>query len=74
MASADVHSALQQMPHAGGEGGVAGVDRVLDVAQQMGEADLMIPAGPAPLGPEAVRNPHRRADIAEELVHHRLAA
>src|SRR5690349_2190424 len=71
---ADAHSALQQMLHAGGEGGIAGIHRVLDVAQQMGEADLMIPGGPAPLGAEAVRDPDRRADIAEELAYHRLAA
>src|SRR5215207_1881904 len=71
---ADAHSALEQMLHAGGEGSIAGVDRVLDVAQQMGEADLMVPGGPAHLGAEAVGDPDRRADIAEELAHRRLAA
>src|SRR3954469_23399957 len=72
--AADAHGALQQMLHAGGEGGVASIDRVLDVAQQMGEADLMVPAGPAHLGAETVGDPDRRADITEELAHYRLAA
>src|SRR4051812_25660449 len=57
---ADAHSALQQMLHAGGEGKVTGIDRVLDVTQQMGEADLMVPGGPVPLGSEAVGDPDRR--------------
>src|SRR4051812_5975256 len=43
---ADAHSPLQQMLQAGGEGGIAGIDRVLDVAQQMGEADLIPPYSP----------------------------
>src|SRR6478672_758223 len=68
-AAADAYGALQQMLHAGGEGSIAGIDRVLDVAQQMGKADLMVPSGPAHLGAEAVGDPDRRADIAEELAH-----
>src|SRR5215213_8618337 len=71
---ADAYGALQQMLQAGGEGGVAGIHRVLDVAQQMGEADLMVPAGPAPLSAETVGDPDCRADLAEELAYHRLAA
>ena len=38
----------------GGEGGVAGLDRILRVADQMGEADLMGALRPAHLGGEAV--------------------
>src|SRR5918997_2245673 len=67
---ADAYGALQQMLQAGGEGGVAGIDRVLDVTQQMGEADLMVPSGPAPLSAEAVGDSDRRAGLAEEIAHH----
>ena len=55
--SADGDGLLQQLLDAWGEGVVTGVDGVLDVAQQMGEADLMVLVGPSHLGPETVRDP-----------------
>ena len=40
----------------------------------MGETDLMVLGGPSPLGAQAVGKPDQGADLAEELLHHRLAA
>ena len=73
-AAADANGPLQQGLEAGREGDVAAVDGVLDVAQQMGEADLMVLGRPSHLGGEAIGDPEIGADIAEEFLDHLLAA
>ena len=70
----DGAGALEQALQAGREHRVARVDRVLDVADEMREADLMLARCPAHLAAIAVRNPVIRAPIAEERMHDRLGA
>ena len=57
-----------------GEDPVALVDDILRVAQEMGEADLLLFLGPAGLGAVAVGDPGVRADVAEELLNRVLGA
>ena len=73
-AVADADRTLEQVLDVGSEGVVAGVDGIPDVAQQVGEADLMLLAGPSPLCSEPAGNPEGRPDLAEERGHHGLAA
>src|ERR1700674_3789379 len=72
--SGDGAGALEQLAQAGREGGVAGLDSVLGIADEMGEADLMVLLGPIHLGGEAVGNPEVRAVLAQELFDHGPAA
>ena len=51
-----------------GEDAVALVDDILRVAQEMGEADLLLFLGPAGLGAVAVGDPCVRADVYEKLL------
>ena len=73
-ATADAGGPFQQGLEAGGQGVVAAVDGILDVAQQMGEADLMILGRPPHPGGEAVGHPEIGAGSAEEFRDHLLAA
>ena len=73
-AAADGAGPLQQVLQAGREGDVAGVDGVLGVADEMGEADLMVAFGPAHLGAVAIGDPEVGTDVAEEVRDHVLAA
>ena len=71
--AADRDGLLQELLDAGREALVAGIDGVLDIAQEMGEAGLMPRPGPAHLGAEPVGDPEFRAEVAEEFRDHRLA-
>ena len=55
------------MPQGKREHLVAAVDGVLHVADEMGEADLVLLAGPAHLAAIAIRNPVIGPKVAEEL-------
>ena len=55
------------MPQAGREKVVTTVDGVLHVADEMGEADLVLLAGPAHLAAIAIRNPVIWSKVPEEL-------
>ena len=70
--SADATGAPKQMAQVGREDIVAGVDGVLHVADEMGEADLMFLVGQAHLPAIAVGHPEIRPEIAEEILDHRL--
>ncbi|MGA8155754.1 MAG: hypothetical protein WB822_05965 [Rhodoplanes sp.] len=59
---------------AGRQRDVACVDGVLGVADEMGEADLMVGFSPAHLCAVAVGDPHGGTDVAEEVRDHVLAA
>src|SRR5437899_4289475 len=68
----DGTGAFEQALQARREDGVARLDRVLHVADQMGETNLMLAPGPAHLAAIAVRDPVVRAMIAKEGFHRRL--
>ena len=70
----DGAGAFEQALQARREDGVARVDGVLHVADQMRETDLMLASGPAHLAAIAVGDPVIRAVIAKEGFHHRLGA
>src|SRR5215469_3046284 len=73
-AAANPARSFQQDLEVRGEDFLAAVDRVLNIAQQMSEADLMILGRPAHLGTDAVGHPERWTNLAEELRDHALAA
>ena len=58
--SADRASPLQELTQAGREGCIAGVNGVLGVANEMGEADLVVGFGPTQLRAVAVGDPEVR--------------
>ena len=64
---------LQQELQAPGDGIVADLDDVGDVARQMRQAGLVL-GGMALLGGLAVRDPHRRLVHIHHLAHHDSAA
>jgi hypothetical protein len=66
--------ALEQFAQAGREGAVAGLDGVPGVADEVGEADLMVLLGPIHLGSEPVGDPEIRAVLAQEPFDHGPAA
>src|SRR5260370_22172999 len=72
--TADPASALQQLTQAGCEGIVAGIDGVLGITDEMGEADLLVLLGPTHLRGEPVGNPEVWAILAQELFDHGSAA
>ena len=72
-APADANGSLQQGHDPGRQGIVSSVKGVLDVAQQVGETDLVLLGRPADLRPEAVGNPEGGTDVAEERRDDRLA-
>ena len=61
-------SHADEVAQAGSKNTVALVDDLLGVAQEMGEADLLLFPGPAGLGGVAIGDPGVRADVAEELL------
>src|SRR4051794_8352625 len=69
----DANSAIQQRNHLPGQHGVAAVERVLGVAQEMGKADLVLLA-PARLRPEPVGDPNTWPHAIEEALDHVLVA
>jgi hypothetical protein len=72
--SADGAGALQQTLHAGREHDVAGVDGILNVADEVREADLMLALGPAHLAAVAVRDPVIGTKVAQKGLDHRFGA
>src|SRR5208283_3062233 len=66
--------AFEQALHARGEHRVAGVDGVLDVADEMRQTDLMLALGPAHLAAVAVRYPEIGTPFAQETLDDRLGA
>ncbi len=72
-AAADGDRLLQQLLEAGCKREVAGLNGILDVTQQVGQARLMAGRSPAHLGAKAVGDPELRPEFAEELRHHRFA-
>ena len=69
----DADGAAQQRHHPRGQDGVAAVQRILRVAQEVGETCL-VPFGPSGLRCQAVGHPDQRPHIAEEFRNHDLAA
>src|SRR5271165_5703057 len=69
---ADIKSA--GVLHFASELRVARVDGVLDVADQMGQTNLMLALGPAHLAGEAIRDPVIGPPFAQERLHDRLRA
>src|SRR4249920_2688879 len=70
----DFAGAAQELAQARRECGVAGIDGVLSIADEMSEADLMILLGPIHLGREPVGNPEIGTVFAQELFDHGSAA
>ena len=70
---ADGAGALQQAFEAGGKDRVAVVDGVLSIANEVGEADLVL-LGMAGLCGKAVRDPHLGPSACQEASDHGLAA
>ena len=66
--------ALEQALQAGRERGLALIDDVLDVADQMREAELMLAPSPADLAAQPVRQPDVRPPVAQELLDDGLGA
>ena len=73
-AAADADGALLECLQAGCERVIAAVDGVLNVAQQMGEAGLMVLSGPSHLRAETIGHPEIGPHRAEKLLDHCLAA
>src|SRR3954465_5068336 len=69
----DANSATQQRNHLPGQHGVAAVERVLGVAQEVGKAGLVL-LPPAPLRPEPVGDPNTWPHAAQEALDHVLVA
>src|SRR3954470_15168008 len=69
----DANSATQQRNHLPGQHGVAAVERVLGVAQEVGKAGLVLLA-PARLRPEPVGDPNTWPHAIEEALDHVLVA
>src|SRR3954465_13128575 len=69
----DANSATQQRNHLPGQHGVAAVERVLGVAQEVGKAGLGLLA-PARLRPEPVGDPNTWPHAIEEALDHVLVA
>src|ERR1700757_1348059 len=72
-AATNGNGALQQLVKARSEAGVSGVDGVLGVAQQVGEAQLALVSMPG-LSGIAVGNPDIGLGLAKEIGQHRGAA
>src|ERR1700680_3152099 len=72
--ASDGASALEEPFQAGREHRVTSVDGVLDIADEMGKADLVLARGPAYLAAVAIRDPIIRAPIAQEGLHDRLGS
>lgn len=72
--SPDGAGALEQAFEPRSQHRIARLAGVLDVADQVGEADLMSPAGPASLRPEAIRGPEGGPVLAKERRDHGLGA
>src|SRR5258705_852030 len=70
----DFAGATEKLAQARRESGVAGIDGILGIADEMGETDLMVLLGPIHLGGEPVGNPEVRAVLAQELFDHGPAA
>src|SRR3954465_13589871 len=70
----DFAGAAQELAQARRERGVAGIDGVLGIPDEMGEADLMILLGPIHLRREPVGNPEIGTVFAQELFDHSPAA
>src|SRR5580765_718700 len=70
----DFAGAAQELAQARRECGVAGIDGVLSIADEMSEADLMILLGPIHLGREPVGNPEIGTVFAQELLDHPVAS
>ena len=72
--AADADGPLQEPHHTGSKGRVTGINRVLNIADEVGKADLMVRSRPSHLGTEAVGNPDVGANVAQERLDHLLAA
>src|SRR4249920_3808604 len=70
----DFAGAAEKLAQARRECGVARIDGVLSIADEMSEADLMILLGPIHLGREPVGNPEIGTVFAQELFDHGSAA
>src|SRR5712692_11787846 len=70
---ADGGGAAQELLEARSKAGVAGVDGVLGIAQQMGQAQLALLSVPGLCG-ITVGNPHIGLGLAEEIGQHRRTA
>ena len=73
-ASADAAGVLEQDLDAGRQDRVAAVDCILNIADQMREADLVGARGPPHLAGIAIRYPVIGAKVAEEGLDHRLGS
>ena len=73
-AAPDCAGSLQQRAETRSKSNIAGVGGILGVADEMGEADLVVATGPAQLRAEAIGDPEGGADVAEEFYDHVLAA
>src|ERR1019366_3113331 len=63
----DLAGLAEQMPQVRADDAVAAVDRVLHVANEMGEADLIFLFGPSQLAGVAVGDPVLRSEVAEKI-------
>src|SRR4030095_1588746 len=70
----DFAGAAEELAQSRRKCGVAGLDGVLSIADEMSEADLMILLGPIHLGREPVGNPEIGTVFAQELFDHNPAA
>src|SRR5258705_10465943 len=66
--------ATEKLAQGRSEGGVAGIERVLCIADEMGEAALMVLLGPIHLGGEPVGDPKIGSVLAQKLFDHGPAA
>src|SRR5258708_33653028 len=70
----DFAGATEKLAQARRECGVAGIDGVLCIADEMGVADLMVLLGPIHLGGEPVGDPKIGSVLAQKLFDHGPAA
>src|SRR4051812_47266227 len=72
--AANANGPFQEPHHARSKGRVTGIHCILNIADQVSEADLMVHPRPSDLGAEAVGNPNVGATVAQERLDDLLAA
>ena len=72
--AANANGPFQEPHHARSKGRVTGIHCILNIADEVSEADLMVHPRPSHLGGKPVGNPNVGATVAQERLDHLLAA
>src|SRR5215213_4213896 len=72
--AANANGPFQEAYHARSKGCITSINRILNIADEVSEADLMVHPRPSDLGGKPVGNPDVGAIVAQERLDHLLAA